>query len=90
MKTTKNQFDIDFIGEQTSLTKEEEEKALSDYCKQKKESLKLKKKKLLENRKRLLNKSTICQQWYLQFKNNTFNCYNNKKVLIAQDFSLLL
>ena len=36
MKTTKNQFDIDFIGEQTSLTKEEEEKALSDYCKQKK------------------------------------------------------
>ena len=81
MKTTKNQFDIDFIGEQTSLTKEEEEKALSDYCKQKKESLKLKKKKLLENRKRLLNKSTICQQWFLQFKNNTFTCYKNKKSL---------
>jgi hypothetical protein len=40
MKTKKIEFDVDFIGEQTSLTVEEE-KALSDYFKQKKESLKL-------------------------------------------------
>jgi hypothetical protein len=38
MKTKKDEFEIDFIGEQVSLTKEEE-KALSDYFKQKKESL---------------------------------------------------
>jgi hypothetical protein len=40
MKTKELEFDVDFIGEQTSLTAEEE-KALSDYFKQKKESLKL-------------------------------------------------
>ena len=40
MKTKKDEFDIDFIGEQTSLTKEEE-KVLSDYFKQKKENFKL-------------------------------------------------
>ena len=40
MKTKKDEFEIDFIGEQTSLTKEEE-KALGEYFKQKKESLKL-------------------------------------------------
>ena len=40
MKTKKDEFDIDFIGEQTSLTKEEE-KALSEYFKQKKERMKL-------------------------------------------------
>lgn len=40
MKTKKDQFDIDFIGEQTYLTSEEE-KALNEYFKQKKESLKL-------------------------------------------------
>lgn len=40
MKTKKNELDIDFIGEQTSLTKEEE-KTLSEYFKQKKENLKL-------------------------------------------------
>lgn len=40
MKTKKDELDLDFIGEQTSLTKEEE-KALSEYFKQKKESLKL-------------------------------------------------
>jgi hypothetical protein len=40
MKTKELEFDVDFIGEQTSLTVEEE-KALSDYFKQKKESLKL-------------------------------------------------
>ena len=34
MKTEKLKFDIDFIGEQTSLTMEEE-KALSDYFKKK-------------------------------------------------------
>jgi hypothetical protein len=36
----KRELEIDFIGEQTSLTIEEE-KALSDYFKQKKASLKL-------------------------------------------------
>jgi hypothetical protein len=40
MKTKKDVFEIDFIGEQTSLTKEEE-KVLSDYFKQKKENFKL-------------------------------------------------
>ena len=40
MKTKELEFDVDFIGEQTSLTIEEE-KALSDYFKQKKASLKL-------------------------------------------------
>ena len=40
MKTKKLEFDVDFIGEQTSLTIEEE-KALNDYFKQKKVSLKL-------------------------------------------------
>lgn len=40
MKTKKLEFDVDFIGEQTSLTIEEE-KALSDYFKKKKVSLKL-------------------------------------------------
>ena len=45
MKTTNDEFDIDFIGEQTSLTNEEE-KALSDYFKQKKESLKLTERKI--------------------------------------------
>jgi hypothetical protein len=40
MKTKQLEFDVDFIGEQTSLTIEEE-KALSDYFKQKKASLKL-------------------------------------------------
>ncbi len=40
MKTEKLEFDVDFIGEQTSLTVEEE-KALSDYFKQKKEIIKL-------------------------------------------------
>ena len=51
MKTKKEELDIDFIGEQTSLTKEEEKK-LSDYFKQKKASLKLsERKKPLKNRK---------------------------------------
>lgn len=36
----RNEIGLDFIGEQNSLTKEEE-KALSDYFKQKKASLKL-------------------------------------------------
>jgi hypothetical protein len=36
----REEFDVDFIGEQTSLTIEEE-KALSDYFKQKKASFKL-------------------------------------------------
>jgi hypothetical protein len=40
MKTKKLEFDVDFIGEQTSLTVEEE-KALSDYFKQKKAEVKL-------------------------------------------------
>jgi len=40
MKNKKLEFDVDFIGEQTSLTIEEE-KALSDYFKQKKASFKL-------------------------------------------------
>lgn len=40
MKNKKLVFDVDFIGEQTSLTIEEE-KALSDYFKQKKASFKL-------------------------------------------------
>ena len=40
MKTKELEFDVDFIGEQTSLTIEEK-KALSDYFKQKKASLKL-------------------------------------------------
>lgn len=40
MKKKELEFDIDFIGEQTSLTVEEE-KALSDFFKQKKDSLKL-------------------------------------------------
>ena len=40
MKTKELEFDVDFIGEQTSLTIEEE-KALSNYFKQKKASLKL-------------------------------------------------
>ena len=39
MKTTEKEFDIDFIGDQTSLSSTEE-KALSDYFKQKKVSLK--------------------------------------------------
>ena len=38
MKIKELEFDVDFIGEQTSLTMEEE-KALSDYFKQKKASL---------------------------------------------------
>ena len=40
MKNKKLVFDVDFIGEQTSLTIEEE-KALSDYFKQKKARFKL-------------------------------------------------
>ena len=40
MKTTEKEFDIDFIGDQTSLSSTEE-KALSDYFKQKKVSLKI-------------------------------------------------
>ena len=40
MKTKELEFDVDLIGEQTSLTIEEE-KALSDYFKQKKANLKL-------------------------------------------------
>ena len=40
MKTKVLEFDVDFIGEQTSITIEEE-KALSDYFKQKKASSKL-------------------------------------------------
>ena len=40
MKTKELQFDVDFIGEQISLTIDEE-KALSEYFKQKKASLKL-------------------------------------------------
>ena len=40
MKIKELEFDVDFIGEQTSLTIEEE-KALSDYFKLKKASLKL-------------------------------------------------
>ncbi|WP_395051592.1 hypothetical protein [Flavobacterium sp.] len=40
MKTKELEFEVDFIGEQTSLTIEEE-KALSDYFKQKKASIKL-------------------------------------------------
>lgn len=40
MKNKVLEFDVDFIGEQTSLTIEEE-KALSDYFKQKKASSKL-------------------------------------------------
>lgn len=40
MKKKELEFDVDFIGEQTSLTIEEEN-ALSDYFKQKKASLKL-------------------------------------------------
>jgi hypothetical protein len=40
MKKRELEIDIDFIGEQTSLTIEEE-KALSDYFKQKKANLKL-------------------------------------------------
>lgn len=44
MKTKKDVFEIDFIGEQTSLTKEEE-KALSDYFKQKKRKFQTNRKK---------------------------------------------
>ena len=40
MKTKELAFNVDFIGEQTSLTIEED-KALNDYFKQKKASLKL-------------------------------------------------
>ena len=40
MKRKELEFDVDFIGEQTPLTIEEEN-ALSDYFKQKKASLKL-------------------------------------------------
>ena len=40
MKTKKIAFDVDFIGDQTALTIKEE-KALSAYFKQKKESLKV-------------------------------------------------
>ena len=40
MKTKELQFDVDFIGEQISLTIDEE-KALNEYFKQKKASLKL-------------------------------------------------
>jgi len=40
MKTKELEFEVDFIGEQTSLTIEEE-KALSDYFKQKKANSKL-------------------------------------------------
>lgn len=40
MKNKVLEFEVDFIGEQISLTIEEE-KALSDYFKQKKASLKL-------------------------------------------------
>ena len=40
MKTKKIAFDVDFIGDQTALTIEEE-KALSAYFKQKKTSLNL-------------------------------------------------
>lgn len=50
MQTKKVEFEIDFIGEQTSLTKEEE-KALNDYFKEKKASLKL------TERKKTLKKS---------------------------------
>lgn len=39
MKMKKDEFEIEIIGEQTSLT-QAEEKALSDYFKQKKERLK--------------------------------------------------
>jgi hypothetical protein len=52
MKTKELEFDVDFIGEQTSLTIEEE-KALSDYFIQKKASL-----KLVEIRKPLRNTKT--------------------------------
>lgn len=49
MKTTKKEFDIDFIGEQSSLTKEEEN-ALSEYFKKKKASLKLTERKKTERK----------------------------------------
>ncbi len=52
MRTKKDKFDIDFIGEQTSLTKEEE-KALSEYFKEKKANLKL------SERKKTVRKSEI-------------------------------
>ena len=55
MKTKKDEFEIDFIGEQTSLTKEEE-KALSEYFKQKNESLKLtERKKTVRKSKTITN-----------------------------------
>ena len=45
MKTVEQEFEIDFIGEQTKLTMAEE-KALSAYFKQKKENLTLGKTKI--------------------------------------------
>ena len=49
MKTIEKEFDVDFIGEQTSLTIEEE-KALSDYFKKKKLSLRLSEIKKIERK----------------------------------------
>ena len=52
MKTTKLELDVDFIGGQTSLT-ESEEKALSEFFRQRKSStLKLKNKQSTKTIKR--------------------------------------
>lgn len=53
MKTKKEEFDIDFIGEQTSLTKEEE-KSLSEFFKHKKEIL-----NLVERKKTVRKSKTV-------------------------------
>ena len=59
MKTIEKEFDVDFIGEQTSLTIDEE-KALSDYFKKKKLSLILSEiKKSRKNQKQLQNKNLL-------------------------------
>lgn len=49
MRTSKNELDVDFIGGQGSLTAEEE-KALSDFFKERKSTAKTKKKAKVSSR----------------------------------------
>lgn len=54
MKIDNTDIEIDFIGTQTSLTKEEE-KVLSNYFKKKKESLKFSTKKKIVRKDKIKN-----------------------------------
>lgn len=55
MSTKKNELDVDFIGEQTSLTVAEE-KALNKYFKEKKANLKVAERKNAERKAKTATK----------------------------------